>query len=124
MLSVAVAMYKLYWIEAQQQPDYRPSKRRRPEVMPPPLRRENTIAVLSGAASGLAIAFWNFILLVASLLPNLGVRIINILAVIAIVFITVYIFISRGWGDFVVRTTQMAVIGLIFPNATAIVKEF
>jgi hypothetical protein len=38
--------------------------------------------------------------------------------------VAVYIFISRGWGDFVVRTTQMAVIGLIFPNATALVKEF
>jgi len=88
------------------------------------LRRENTLIVLSDAASGLVVAFWNFILLVASLLPNLGARIINILAVIAVVFITIYIFISRGWGDYVVRTTQMAVIGLIFPNATAIVKEF
>ncbi len=123
MLSVAVAMYKLYWMEAQQQPDYRPSKRHRPEVMPP-IKRENTIAVLSDAASGLAVAFWNFILLVVSLLPKLGARIINILAVIVVVFIAVYIFISRGWGDFVVRTTQMAVIGLIFPNATALVKEF
>ena len=123
MLSVAVAMYKLYWMEAQQQPDYRPSKRHRTEVMPP-IKRENTIAVLSDAASGLAVAFWNFILLVVSLLPKLGARILNILAVIAVVFIVVYIFISRGWGDFVVRTTQMAVIGLIFPNATALVKEF
>ena len=90
----------------------------------PPIKRENTIAVLSDAASGLAVAFWNFILLVVSLLPKLGARIINILAVIAVVFIVVYIFISRGWGDFVVRTTQMAVIGLIFPNATSLVKEF
>ncbi len=61
----------------------------------PPIKRENTIAVLSDAASGLAVAFWNFILLVVSLLPKLGACIINILTVIAVVFIAVYIFISR-----------------------------
>lgn len=90
----------------------------------PPIRRENTIAVLSGAASSLAVALWNFILLVASLLPNLGARLLNILAAFAVVFITLYIFLSRGWGDSLVRSTQMAVLGLIFPNTSAVVKEF
>jgi hypothetical protein len=125
MLSVALAMYKLYWVELRQkqEADGRPSKRRRTEVMPP-LRRENTIAVISGAASGLLVALWNFILLVASLLPNLGVRLLNILAAFAVVFITLYIFLSRGWGDFLVRSTQTAVLGLIFPNSSALVKEF
>jgi len=125
MLAVAVAMYELSWFELRQkqEADRRPSKRRRTEVMPP-IRRENTIAVLSGAASGLAVALWNFILLVASLLPNLGARLLNILAAFAVVFITLYIFLSRGWGDSLVRSTQMAVLGLIFPNTSAVVKEF
>ena len=90
----------------------------------PPIRRENTIAVLSGAEIGLLVALWNFILLVASLLPNLGARLLNILAAFAVVFITLYIFPSRGWGDSLVRSTQMAVLGLIFPNTSAVVKEF
>ena len=90
----------------------------------PPIRRENTIAVISGAASGLLVALWNFILLVASLLPNLGARLLNILAAFLVVFITLYIFLSRGWGDFLVRSTQTAVLGLIFPNSSALVKEF
>ena len=90
----------------------------------PPIRRENTIAVLSGAASGLAVALWNFILLVASLLPNLGVRLLNILAVCAVLLITLYIFLTRGWGESLVRSTQMVVLGLIFPNSSAVVKEF
>ncbi len=125
MLSVALAMYKLYWVELRQkqEADGRPSKRRRTEVMPP-IRRENTIAVLSVAASGLLVALWNFILLVASLLPNLGARLLNILAAFAVVFITLYIFLLRGWGDFLVRSTQTAVLGLIFPNSSALVKEF
>jgi hypothetical protein len=57
-------------------------------------------------------------------LPNLGVRLLNILAAFAVVFITLYIFLSRGWGDFLVRSTQTAVLGLIFPNSSALVKEF
>jgi hypothetical protein len=125
MLSVALAMYKLYWVELRQkqEADRRPSKRHRTEVMPP-IRRENTIAVLSGAVSGLLVAMWNFILLVASLLPNLGVRLLNILAAFAVVFIALYIFIVRGWGESLVRTTQIAAIGFLFPNASAVVKEF
>jgi hypothetical protein len=124
MLSVALAMYKLYWVELRQkEADERPSKRRRTEVMPP-IRRENTIAVIADAAGGLGIALWNFIKLLVSVLPNLGVRAMNILAVIAFVFITLYILLSRGWGDFLVRSTQTAIIGLIFPNTTAVVKEF
>lgn len=125
MLAVAVAMYELSWFELRQKKDAdaRPSKRHRTEVMPP-IRRENTIAVLSGAASGLVVALWNFILLVASLLPNLGARLLNILAAFAVVFIVFYIFLSRGWGDSLVRSTQMAMIGLIFPNSSAVVKEF
>jgi hypothetical protein len=67
---------------------------------------------------------WDFLALIISLLPNLGVRLTHILAVIAIVFISLYIFIVRGWGDYLVRTTQMAVIGFIFPNSSAVVKEF
>jgi len=125
MLAVAVAMYELSWFELRQKQDAdgRSSKRRRTEVMPP-IRRENTIAVLSGAASNLVVVFWNFISLVASLLPNLGARIINILAAFAVVFIPLYIFLSRGWGDYLVRSTQMAVLNLIFPNSSALVKEF
>jgi len=124
MLSVAVAMYELSWVELNQKTsDVRTSKRRRTEVMPP-IRRENTIAVIADAAGGLGIALWNFIKLFVSVLPNLGVRAMNILAVIAFVFITLYILLSRGWGDFLVRSTQTAIIGLIFPNTTAVVKEF
>jgi len=105
MLSVALAMYKLYWVELRQkQADERPSKRRRTEVMPP-LRREN--AQIANAVGGLGVALWNFLALIISLLPNLGVRLTHILAVIAIVFISIYVFIARCWGDFLVRTTQM-----------------
>jgi hypothetical protein len=124
MLSVALAMYKLYWVELRQkEADERPSKRRRTEVMPP-LRRENTVAQIANALGGLGSALWDFLALIISLLPNLGVRLTHILAVIAIVFISLYIFIVRGWGDSLVRTTQMAVVGLIFPNSSAVVKEF
>jgi hypothetical protein len=123
MLSVAVAMYKLYWMEAQQQPDYRPTKRGRFEVMPP-LRRENTIAQISSAVGCLASAIWDFLTLIITLLPKLGARAANILAMVVMVFIALYIFISRGFGDYLVRATQMAVIGFIFPNSTALVKEF
>jgi len=123
MLSVAVAMYKLYWMEAQQQPDYRPSKRHRTEVMPP-LRRENTIAQISSAVGCLGSAIWDFLTLIITLLPKLGARAVNILAMIVMVFIALYIFISRGFGDYLVRATQMAVIGFIFPNSSALVKEF
>ena len=73
---------------------------------------------------GLGVALWDFLALIISLLPNLGVRLTHILAVIAIVFISLYIFITRGWGESLVRTTQMAVIGFIFPNASVVVKEF
>jgi hypothetical protein len=52
------------------------------------------------------------------------VRLTHILAVIAIVFISLYIFIVRGWGDFLVRNTQIAVVGFLFPNASAVMKEF
>ena len=125
MLSVALAMYKLYWVELRQkqEADERPSKRRRTEVMPP-LRRENTIAQIANAVGGLGSALWDFLALIISLLPNLGVRLTHILAVIAIVFISLYIFIVRGWGESLVRTTQMVVIGFIFPNASVVVKEF
>ena len=124
MLSVALAMYKLYWVELRQkEADERPSKRRRTEVMPP-LRRENTVAQIANALGGLGSALWDFLALIISLLPNLGVRLTHILAVIAIVFISLYIFIVRGWGDSLVRSTQMAVLGLIFPNSSAVVKEF
>ena len=90
----------------------------------PPLRRENTIAQIANAAGGLGTELWDFFALIISLLPNLGVRLTHILAVIAIVFISLYIFIVRGWGDSLVRSTQMAVLGLIFPNTSAVVKEF
>ena len=125
MLSVALAIYELSWFESKQKTsDKRPSKCRRTEVKMPPIRRENTIDVITDASSGLAVALWNFILLIASLLPNLGVRLMNILAAIAIVFIALYIFLTRGWGDFLVRSTQTAILGLIFPNSSAVVKEF
>ena len=90
----------------------------------PPLRRENTVAQIANAVGGLGVALWDFLALIISLLPNLGVCLTHILAVIAIVFISIYIFIVRGWGDFLVRTTQMTVIGFIFPNVSVVVKEF
>jgi hypothetical protein len=53
MLSVALAMYKLYWVELRQkEADDRPTKRGRFEVMPP-LRRENTVAQIANAVGGL-----------------------------------------------------------------------
>jgi hypothetical protein len=67
---------------------------------------------------------WNFSALILSLLPNLGVRAANFLALIAIVFIALDIFLVRGWGDFLVRTTQTTMIGFLFPNTSAVVKEF
>jgi hypothetical protein len=124
MISVALAMYKLYWVELRQkEADERPSKRRRTEVMPP-LRREDTVAQIANAMSGLGSALWNFLALIISLLPNLGARLTHILAVIAIVFISLYIFIVRGWGESLVRTTQMVAVGFLFPNTSAVVKEF
>ncbi len=58
MLSVALAMYKLHWVELRQkEADARPSKRHRTEVMPSPaLRRENTFAQIASAAGGLGCA--------------------------------------------------------------------
>ena len=38
--------------------------------------------------------------------------------------VALYIIISRGFGDDLVRATQMAVIGFVFPNSSAVVKEF
>jgi len=90
----------------------------------PPLRRENTVAQIANAVGGLGVALWDFLALIISLLPNLVVRLTHILAVIAIVFISLYLFIERGWGDFLVPLTQMAVIGFIFPNTSVVVKEF
>ena len=124
MLSVAVAMYELYWFESQQKDADSSSKRRRTKVMPPP-RRENTIVQIANAASGLGHAIWDFLSLIITLLPKLGARVANILAVVVVMFVALYIFISRGLGDYLVRSTQMAVIGLIFPNSSdAVVKEF
>jgi len=97
MLSVALEMYKLYWVELRQkEADNRPSTHSRTEVMPP-LRRENTVAQIANAVGGLGVALWDFLALIISLLPNLGVCLTHILAVIAIVFISIYIFIVRGW---------------------------
>jgi hypothetical protein len=59
-----------------------------------------------------------------ALLPNLGVHAMNLLALVAMVFISLYLFIVRGWGDFLVRNTQIDMIGFLFPNASAVVKEF
>jgi hypothetical protein len=73
---------------------------------------------------GLGSAIWNVAALILSLLPNLGVRAANFLALIAIVFIALYIVLGRGWGDFLVRTTQTTMIGFLFPNTSAVVKEF
>jgi hypothetical protein len=81
MMSVALATYKLYWFESQQKDADSPSKRRRTEVMPP-LRRENTIAQIANAAGGLGSELWDFFALIISLLPNLGVRIVNIFAMV------------------------------------------
>jgi hypothetical protein len=96
-----------------------------PEVMPPPLRRENTFAQIANAAGGLGSALWNFLTLIIALSPKLGARFVNILAMVAMVFVALYLFLSRGFGDYLVRATQMAVIGFIFPNSSAVVmKEF
>ena len=89
----------------------------------PPLRRENTIAQKSSALGCLGSAIWDFLTLIITLLPKLGARAANILMVV-MVFIALYLFISRGFGDYLVRATQMAVIGFIFPNSSALVKEF
>ena len=124
MLSVAVAMYELYWFESRQKDADSSSKRRRTKVMPPP-RRENTIVQIANAAGGLGHAIWDFLSLIITLLPKLGARVANILAVVVVMFVALYIFISRGFGDYLVCATQMAVIGLIFPNSSyAVVKEF
>jgi hypothetical protein len=127
MISVAVAMYELFCVESvesrQKQADGRPSIRRRTEMMPP-LSRENTIAQIACALGGLGSAIWDFLALLISVLPNLGVRAVNILAVIAIVFISLYLFLSRGFGDYLVRATEIALIGSIFPNSSAVVKQF
>ena len=124
MLSVALAMYKLYWVELRQkEADERPSKRRRTEVMPP-LRRENTVAQIANAVGGLGVALWDFLTLIITLLPKLGARAAKILAMVVMVFIALYLFISRGFGDYLVRAAQMALIGFIFPNSSALVKEF
>jgi hypothetical protein len=122
MISVAMVTYKLYWLESQQKDTDSSSKRRRIEVMPP-LHRENTIAQISNAAVGLGGAMWDFLALIISLLPNLGVRIVNILAMVALVFIAIYLFVIRSFGDILVRNTQSVMIGFLFPNASAVVKE-
>jgi hypothetical protein len=123
MLSVALAMYKLYWVELRQkEADERPSKRHR-KVMPP-IRRENTIAQIASVLGGLGSALWDFLALIISVLSNFGVRLTHILAVIAIVFISLYVFIVRGFGESLVRTTQIAAVVFLFPNASAVVKEF
>ena len=122
MISVAMVTYKLYWLESQQKDTDSSSKRRRIEVMPP-LHRENTIAQIPNAAVGLGGAMWDFLALIISLLPNLGVRIVNILAMVALVFIAIYLFVFRSFGDILVRNTQSVMIGFLFPNASAVVKE-
>ena len=117
-------MYKLYWVELRQKDsDDRPTKRCRFEVMPP-LRRENTFAQIANAAGGLGSALWNFLTLIIALSPKLGARFVNILAMVAMVFVALYLFLSRGFGDYLFRATQMAVSGFIFPNSSAVVKEF
>ena len=72
----------------------------------------------------LGSAIWEFLTLIITLLPKLGARAANILAMVVMVFVALYLFISRGFGDYLVRATQMAVIGFIFPNSSALVKEF
>ncbi len=125
MLAVAVAMYELSWFELRQkqEADRRPSKRHRTEVMPP-IHRENTIAKIANAAGGLGREMWNFVALIISLLPNLGARAVNIIAMVAIVIIALYLFVIRGFGDTLVRNTQSVIIGFLFPNASVMVKEF
>ncbi len=49
MLSVAVAMYELYWFESRQKDADSSSKRRRTKVKMPPPRRENTIVQIANA---------------------------------------------------------------------------
>ncbi len=85
---------------------------------------ETCIAQIANAAGGLGSAIWDFLTLIITLLPKLGARVVNILAMVAMVFVALYIFISRGFGDYLVRATQMAVIGFVFPNSSAVVKEF
>ena len=124
MLSAALAMYKLYWVELRQKEgDEHPSKRHRIEVMAP-LRRENTVTQIANAVGGLGVALWDFLALIISLLPNLGARAVNLFALVAMVFVALYLSLFRGFGDYLVRATQMAVIGFIFPNTSAVVKEF
>jgi hypothetical protein len=67
---------------------------------------------------------WNFLTLIIYLLPNLGVRVVNILALATAVLIALYLFVIRGFGDILVRNTQSVMIGFLFPNASAVVKEF
>ena len=126
MLAVAVAMYELSWFELRQkqEADRRPSKRHRTEVKMPPIHRENTIAQIANAAGGLGSAMWNFVALIISLLPNLGARVVNIIAMVALVIIALYLFVIRGFGEILVRNTQSVMIGFLFPNASAVVKEF
>ncbi len=50
---------------------------------------------------------WDFLALLISLLPNLGARAVNLLALVAMVFVSLYIFIVRGWGDFLVRKSSI-----------------
>ena len=126
MMSVALATYKLYWFESQQREadSSSSSKRRRTEKVMPPLHRENTIAQIANAAGGLGSAMWNFVALIITLLPNLGARVVNIIAMVALVIIALYLFVIRGFGDVLVRKTQSVMIGFLFPNASAVVKEF
>jgi hypothetical protein len=74
---------------------------------------------------GLGSALWDFLTLLISLLPHLGARAVNLRALVAIVFISLYLFIVRGWGDVLARrNTQIAAFGFLFPNTSAVVKEF
>ena len=85
--------------------------------------RSRSIAVSSHNRSfQLSPAF--FLALLISLLPNLGVRAASLLTLVAMVSVALYIFIVRGWGDCLVRTTQTAMVGFLFPNTSAVVKEF
>ena len=59
--------------------------------MPPP-RRENTIAQIANAAGGLGSAIWDFLTLIITLLPKMGARVANILAIVVMVFVALYIF--------------------------------
>ena len=92
--------------------------------MPSTIRRENTFVQIANAAGGLGSAMMNFFTLIISLLPNLGVRVVNIFALATAVLIAIYILLVRGFGDFLVRSTQSVVIGILFPNSSAVVKEF